>query len=249
VLRAYRDGTIFGELYGEGPVRVLWLHGWQRRGADFAGAAQALARAGVGSLALDLPGFGSSPLPTVAGGAREYASALAPVLREVAAEPLILVGHSFGGSIATVLAAEHPELVRAVVLSGAPLLRERSTTGPPWRYRAIRWLRARSLVSEERLEAARQRYGSRDYRHAEGRLRDVLVATVNESYEDEISRLRVPVVMVWGEHDTEAPLGVAERAATQMTCPHSMRVVAGVGHMVPLDAPGELVAAVQGLLG
>jgi len=33
------------------------------------------------------------------------------------------------------------------------------------------------------LEAARQKYGSRDYRDATGVMRDVLVASVNESYE------------------------------------------------------------------
>jgi len=29
VLRAYGDGNIFGEPYGQGPVRIVWLHGWR----------------------------------------------------------------------------------------------------------------------------------------------------------------------------------------------------------------------------
>ena len=243
MLRAFGNGTIFGEPYGPGPVRVLWLHGWARRGADFASAAQLLADQGVGSVALDLPGFGSSPLPTVAGGARMYAELLTPILSEMANEPLIVVGHSFGGTVATVLAAEHPELVRALVVSGGPLIRTRTASRPPLRYRLVRWLRARSLVSEERLESVRQRYGSSDYRAAHGLLRDILVASVNESYEDEIRRLVVPVTMVWGEGDIEVPVSVAEQAATLMNCPHSLRLLAGVGHLVPTEAPDELVAS------
>ena len=62
VLRAYGDGTLFGEPYGEGPVRVVFLHGWARRGADFAACATELAGRGVASVTLDLPGFGSSPV-------------------------------------------------------------------------------------------------------------------------------------------------------------------------------------------
>lgn len=249
MLRAFGNGTIFGETYGTGPVRVLWLHGWARRGADFAGAAQLLADQGVASVALDLPGFGSSPLPTVAGGARMYAELVTPILAEMADKPLIVAGHSFGGTVATVLAAEHPELVRALVLSGSPLIRARASSRPPWRYRLVRWLRARSLVSEARIESVRQRYGSSDYRAAHGLLRDILVASVNESYEDEIKRLEVPVTMVWGERDTEVPVSVAERAATLMHCPHSLHLVAGVGHLVPTDAPEALAASLDEVVG
>ena len=82
MLQAYGDGTIFGTPYGEGPVRVLWLHGWARQGQDFAVAAGLLAEHGVASVALDLPGFGASPAPSTAVGARGYAELIVPVLVE-----------------------------------------------------------------------------------------------------------------------------------------------------------------------
>jgi len=95
VLRAYANGTIFGETYGEGEIRVIWLHGWGRTGADFAKSAELLAQRGVASLALDLPGFGASPPPATAGGARTYATLLVSALKEVGSTPVVLVGHSF----------------------------------------------------------------------------------------------------------------------------------------------------------
>ena len=116
MLRAYGDGTLFGEPYGEGPVRVIWLHGWGRRGEDFAAAANELARRGVASVALDLPGFGASPAPASPSGARGYAEMVAPVLREIGDAPFVLVGHSFGGTVASVIAADHPEIIRSLVL-------------------------------------------------------------------------------------------------------------------------------------
>ena len=112
MLRAYGDGNLFGEPYGVGPVRVVWLHGWARRAHDFAAAATRLTEDGASSVALDLPGFGSSPAPAVAGGARHYATLVAPALADLADGPVVLVGHSFGGLVATVIAADHPELVR-----------------------------------------------------------------------------------------------------------------------------------------
>jgi len=244
VLRSYGDSNLFGESYGAGTARVVWLHGWARSAGDFAVAASTLADRGVASVALDLPGFGASPLPEVAGGARHYAGLVVPALRSLADEPLVLVGHSFGGTVAAVVASTHPDAVRSLVLTGAPLIRRASTKKAPFAYRSQRWLHAKGLLSDERVEAARQKYGSTDYRRAHGLLRDVLVASVNESYETELATLSLPVDFVWGELDGDVPVDVAARAGELVRGEHTLRVITGVGHMVPLETPDELVDAV-----
>jgi pimeloyl-ACP methyl ester carboxylesterase len=248
VLRAYGDGNIFGEPYGEGPVRVVWLHGWARRGQDFAVAASTLARRGTASVALDLPGFGASPPPVVAGGARHYAELMAPALRNISDEPFVLVGHSFGGTVACVFTAEHPEMVRALVLTGVPLIRRGHASSSPVAYRTVRWLHKRGLVKEPRMEAARQKYGSRDYRNASGVMRDVLVARVNESYENELSRLNVPVTLLWGEEDREVPVEVANRASASIGSTHTLQLLQGVGHLLPTEAPSDLANVVEAMV-
>jgi pimeloyl-ACP methyl ester carboxylesterase len=162
----------------------------------------------------------------------------------MSSEPLVLVGHSFGGCIATVLAADYPQSVAALVLVGAPLVHTSSSAKPPWRYRATRYLHAKGVLSNSTMEAARQRYGSSDYRNASGLLRDILVARVNESYEDELSRVRAPVAMLWGERDLDVPESVAARAGVLLHAPHTFRSVAGVGHLVPTEAPRELASTI-----
>jgi pimeloyl-ACP methyl ester carboxylesterase len=248
VLRAYGDGNIFGEPFGQGPVRIIWLHGWARRGQDFAASATILGQRGVASVALDLPGFGTSPAPDSPGGARRYAELVLPALKEIGDGPFVLVGHSFGGTVACVVAANHPELVRSLVLTGAPLLRAPSSRKSPPAYRTLRWLHDHGLVSDERMEAARQKYGSRDYRNATGVMRDVLVASVNESYEAELARLEVPVTLLWGEEDREVPLDVATRASTLVSTTPTLRSLHGIGHLVPTEAPEELANVVGALL-
>jgi len=248
VLQAFGDGTLFGETYGEGPVRIVWLHGWGRRGQDFSAAASALASDGVASVALDLPGFGASAPPRDAGGARHYVDLITPTMCDLAERPVVLVGHSFGGSVATVLAARHPDLVRALVLTGPPLVRPTSSGRRSLRFRALRWGFARGLVPEVRMERARQRYGSRDYRAATGVMRAVLVASVNERYDDELARISAPVTFLWGELDTEVPPSIALEAQSMLHVPSTMRVLAGVGHLVPTEAPGDLAAAVREVL-
>lgn len=248
MLKVFDEGRLFAETYGEGPTRVVWLHGWARRGDDFAQCARTLADEGVASVSFDLPGFGASPLPQGVGGASLYADALEGVLREVATSPVVLVGHSFGGAVAVTLAAREPGLVRHLILTGAPRLSRVTKGSAPRGYRALRFARRRGLISEARLERARQRYGSPDYRRAHGALREILVASVNEDYETPMRALKSPLTMIWGANDVDAPAAVARRALDLVSVPATWRTLDGVGHLTPIEAPNVLVDAVRDAL-
>lgn len=243
MLRSFAEGRLFGSRLGTQPPRVLALHGWGRSHRDFdavLGAAEPASA--LDSIALDLPGFGASPPPDVVWGAGDYAICVGQVLAEMSA-PVVVLGHSFGGRVAVHLAAARPEAVRALVLTGAPLLRvgapKRVATG----YRVVRGLRRVGLVSERRLEAARQRYGSADYRAAQGVMRQIHVRAVNETDEEQLRALRCPVRLVWGDDDTAAPLEVGRRVAELVGA--ELTVVPGAGHLTPLTAPSALRVAVE----
>jgi len=246
VLRAYGEGNIFGEAYGDGPVQVVWLHGWAHTRVDFASCGDLLAREGVSSVALDLPGFGASPSPPRAGGGKLYGELLAPALSSLGEGPFIVVGHSFGGKIAAELAATYPHLVRALVLTGAPLVRVSATRRSPAPYRLMRTLHRRGLISEQRMEAARQKFGSHDYRLASGILREILVLSVNESYEEQLARIHAPVDLVWGADDRDVPVEVARRVQELLIASAhvELEVVVDTGHLVPTERPAVLVAHV-----
>lgn len=83
------------------------------------------------------------------------------VVRPVAAGPLILMGHSMGGLVATLSLARHPQRYRAVVLS-APMYD--ICTGPIPRGAAV-WL-AERFCGWGRAEA--YAFGQHDYDPAEG---------------------------------------------------------------------------------
>ncbi len=239
-LRAY--GRLFAARSGDGPPRLLALHGWGRTRSDFDALLD-----GYPALAVDLPGFGASPVPDEPIGATGYAALIEPLLSEFSSAPIV-VGHSFGGRVAVALAAGNPDQVAGLVLVGVPLLRPAGgRSSPPRRYRLLRAGARWGLVSDRRLEAAKQRYGSADYRAATGVMRDILVKVVNESYEVELERLRCPVRMVWGEADTAAPVTIA-RSALELIDDGTLDVVEGAGHNVHLSHPDRLRAAIDGLM-
>lgn len=249
MLKSLAGGALFGEVWGTGRPEVLVLHGWRRTHADFAAVVGPQSPAGaLATLAPDLPGFGSTPAPDTVWGADDYAAALVPLLEgaaEGAPQPVVVLGHSRGGCIAVALAAARPDLVRALVLTGAPVVpRPGGRRRPAPGYRAIKALRRLGLVGEARLEEARRRYGSADYRAAEGIMRPVFVRLVNERYDEELAALRCPVELVWGEDDAEVPVAVAQAigaavpGAVLTLCP-------GAGHLTPLTVPDVLRAAVE----
>lgn len=232
---------LFGERFGP-PAPVLALHGWGRSRLDWAGVLSS-----TGGLALDLPGFGATPPPAEAMGAAGYAALVEPVLDALAGH-LVIVGHSFGGRVAVHLAARRPEAVAGLVLAGVPLVRlPGARPRVSWPYRAWRVGRRLRLVPEARLEQARRRHGSADYRAASGVMREVLVRVVGESYEEQLSALRCPVRLVWGEADRVVPPAVAERALS-LLAEGSLTRLPGVGHDSPGQAPDDLAAAIRGLL-
>ena len=250
MLQAFLDGAVFGASSGDGLPRVVCLHGWRRTHDDFAAVGAALASDDVASLYIDLPGFGATPPPAEPMGARGYATQLRPLVAAAAAAagPIVLVGHSFGGRVAICLAATSPASVAGVVLAGVPLVRSAMPTSQvSQRYRAIRRLARLGLVSPARLEAARKQYGSADYRAASGAVRDVLVTVVQESYEPELAATSCPIDLVWGADDTTVPVRVAE-AARSIAPTATLSVLVGVGHLVPVEAPGELADRAAALL-
>ncbi|HMK62450.1 MAG TPA: alpha/beta fold hydrolase, partial [Acidimicrobiales bacterium] len=135
MLRSLAGGSMFGEVWGAFPCRVVALHGWGRTHGDFARAFGPPSDP-LDVLAPDLPGFGATPPPPEPWGSAEYAAAVERLFvdpngadRSITSTPsavrapAVIVGHSFGGRVALQLAVARPDLVAALVLTGVPLVR------------------------------------------------------------------------------------------------------------------------------
>lgn len=239
-VKAFGPDGIIGEQYGDARPRILALHGWGRTHRDFAALLE-----GFDAIALDLPGFGSTPEPEAAISAAGYAERVAPVFDELEL-PAVLIGHSFGGRAAVALAAKHPEKVGGLVLTGVPLLRleQGGRSKVALGYRLLRLAHRLGFVRGDLMERARQRYGSADYRAANGVMREILVKAVNETYEEEMRAVKCPVELVWGELDTAAPLAVGQ-GALDFLDEAELTVVAGCDHYTPSNAPEALREALR----
>lgn len=108
-LAALRFGT-------RGGPRVLALHGWLDNANSFAPLAAALPELDL--VALDLPGHGHSAHkpPRTWYHYIDYLDDALAALDELGWEECVLLGHSLGGAVASVLAAARPRRVTKLVL-------------------------------------------------------------------------------------------------------------------------------------
>jgi pimeloyl-ACP methyl ester carboxylesterase len=106
--------TDSGVAPGQDGPPLLLVHGWTCDSHDWAFQLDEFS-AGHRVLAVDLRGHGRSSVPATDYTVPRHAADLARLLELLGLDPVIAIGHSLGGSVAAVLAVEHPERVRAMV--------------------------------------------------------------------------------------------------------------------------------------
>lgn len=106
---------------GVGPP-VLFLHGFPEFWYAWRHQLPALASAGFRAIAPDLRGYNETERPKALSAYRPSAlvADVASLIREVAREPVFLVGHDWGGVLAWRCAALFPQLIRKLIILNAP---------------------------------------------------------------------------------------------------------------------------------
>lgn len=248
---------------GEGPP-VLLLHGLAGHAGEWAETAAWLAQR-CRVVALDARGHGRSERsPTDVSRAAHVADAAFAVER-LELDPVVAVGQSLGGQTALLLAAERPDLVRALVIADASPAGARDTEEIEATVaRVSSWLRGWPVPFASR-EAAIEFFGGPSLtatawadglEHREGGWWprfdvEVMARTLGEaasrSYWDAWERIECPALVV------RAETGVIPAADAQAMADRGRHVrlteLADAAHDLHLDRPAEWRAAVSEFLG
>lgn len=191
---------------GSGPV-VLAVHGipgtvrdWRYLGAVIEGPLR--------MVRVDLPGFGATPLQDRRDlTAESFARAVLGVMDALDLRRVVLLGHSFGAVVSTVIAAEHPERVAGLALLASPGRKlHRGAKGiirlRPALDALLRVPGSRALI-DPGLKAAFDRAGFQKSIPAEARLHAVLAIdrATFARHRDRIEDVRAPSLVAWAEDD------------------------------------------------
>ncbi len=112
-----QDGvTIAYRTFGDGPAKVVLVHGWMVSGAVYEPLLDALDVTGLTVIMPDLRGSGASDRPGSGHSIAEHAADVLAVADAEGASTFVVVGHSMGGQIAAWIAATSPDRVRGAAL-------------------------------------------------------------------------------------------------------------------------------------
>jgi pimeloyl-ACP methyl ester carboxylesterase len=250
------DHALFDQA-GEGPA-VMLVHAGIADRRMWRPYLPWLAAQGRHAIAPDLPGFGEHIPSADPPAPWDF---LRDVLDELAVDRAVIVGNSFGGAVGLRLALTAPERVRglAMISAPAPGMEPSSQLEQAWTAESEAMERGDIDGAVEAVVAAWLVPG------APADLRDLVAAMQRQAFEldpegtmpqppdpveehpERVREIAVPALVAVGESDMPDFVWSAQALADAL--PHaSHRVIAGAGHLAPLEAPDAFRALLAGFL-
>lgn len=237
--------------FGRGPTVVL-VHGLGSRATHWLPVARDLARDHRVVL-IDLPGHGLAGMP----GVLTLAEAAEALDRAIAAEtpdgePVLLVGHSVGGLVATAEALAHPDRVSALVLVETALRPQMSEDDRAALLEALDHDYRATLRANYAAFGRDSVQGAQLYDEAaqldSTAMKQWIDLAVSTDLSSEARGLRPRVLAVlaphsWGE--AESWPAVAESLGYSRVPDVTPLRIPGCGHFIMLDRPGVLANAIR----
>lgn len=214
---------------------IVIQHGWghsREHWAQFAGMFH-----DVDVQTIDLPGFGSEPLVSPEWGIPEYASWAQSKIESLKSKKIILIGHSFGGRIATCIASRNPEWLAQLVLIGAPCLYM-----PSQKVRLIK--RIAKVVKMLGLTSNPLSLNSELTEADKKGMGEIYRRVVSYDQTDELKKIHVGTLILRGIDDTY-PSDEVCNTMHQLVQGSQYEVLPGVGHNIHLENPTLLYGIVR----
>lgn len=182
--------------FGENGLTLVFLHGWQQDSRSFLLLVPFLHQY-YRLFFLDLPGFGQSGKPPDSFTSFDFARVIVDWLRKKKFKKIVLIGHSFGGKIAAIIASQNPHLISKLILI--------SSSGLPYSPKLIllQKVMPNSLLKKIPMRL-KMIFASRDYKEA-GLLLPIFKTVVKENIQSLLPEIKMPTLIIWGKNDREIP--------------------------------------------
>ncbi|MBM3208671.1 alpha/beta hydrolase [Candidatus Shapirobacteria bacterium] len=211
--------------FGEGKPPIVFIHGWQQDCHSFTPLVPFLFKQRKLFL-IELPGFGQSELPQKISSSKDYALAVKYWLLKKKITPVTLVGHSYGGKIATLVAYQNPKIITKLILIAPSGIPEPKI-----------WYRFKELIPTPIKRVVRSFLVSRDYKNA-GRLRPLFKNIVKEDLRPIYAKIKSPTLVIWGKEDNELSPDLGENI--HQLIPNSRLEIVSGNHFVFQQNPEEI---------
>jgi len=181
---------------------ILILHGWGSN-KDIMKQAFGSHFDGYKHIYVDMPGFGKSSNNMIL-HSEDYAKIMELFLQTLDAKPTIIMGHSFGGKVATLL---DPKCL--VLLSSAGIL-------VPKPLSVKLQIALVKLLKPFGMKKIRSLFVAADAKNVSHEMYETFKNVVNENFESNFAKVSSKALLFWGKEDTATPLWTAQKINTMI---------------------------------
>jgi len=192
---------------------------------------------------LDLPGFGKTPIEK-AMTLKDYADFVYKFLEDNKIEKPIVIGHSFGGAVATKLALLYPDNISKLILVDASAIR-RPRRKMILLEKIMPILKPIIVGKLKQIIIKLLKFDKTDYAQIKSReLKETFKNVIKENLQPYLFEIKSPTLIIWGEKDKITPLADGQLIAK--TIPGAkFAVIKNAGHFVFLEKPEEFVKLIK----
>lgn len=240
------------QIWGEGDIPVLLLHGWAASFDTYRGIASALGDR-CRLYAVNFPGCGGSETMHEPWNLDDYCDFVLEFMKLMELDNPIMIGHSHGGRVTMKLVADGKVNPPKIVLLDAAGLIPKKSLKQKMRARNFKIIKRVLTLpplknhTENLLNRARAHYGSADYNAAPEVLRKTMVSLVNTDIREKLPNIKCPTLLIWGENDTATPLEDA-KTIERLVPDAGLCVISGTGHFSFCEKPYEAHAILRSFI-
>ncbi|PSO46608.1 MAG: hypothetical protein BRC24_01090, partial [Parcubacteria group bacterium SW_4_46_8] len=196
-------------------------------------------------LLIDLPGFGKSTTPKAALELDDFCDIVSAVLDEYEPEEVTILGHSFGGQVATKYAVSSPRRVNKLVLINSASVRNNESSLITSLATLLRPLFKLPFLRNMKGWLLRKINGI-DYQ-VNPKMYPTLKNIIAEDMRPILDQIKQPTLIVWGEADTVTPKEQAYTISEHI--PQALVVMLpGAGHFSFIDAPRKAADSIMSFI-
>jgi len=226
---------------------ILVLHGWNTTGSEnWVPFLEHFPLENTRIIAIDLPGFANSSQPTEVWSATEYADFIAEFISKKVSSSVDIIGHSFGGAIAVILAAKYPHLVKKMVLAAPAIVRLQPSLSSKIITKISKkgsFLKHIPLVKKVWYKF----FGSSDYAKTDGIMKQIMTKVIKQDLQHFLPAVSCPVLLIWGTVDKYTPYWQAKKIADQLS-DVNLVTLNNVNHGIHLNALPSFIKEVYNFL-
>ncbi|MFJ3692850.1 alpha/beta fold hydrolase [Streptomyces sp. NPDC090052] len=235
---------------GAGPT-LVFLHYWGGSARTWDLVVDRLAGRDV--LTADFRGWSrSSSLPGPC-TLRRLADDTLDVIADAGVTDYVLVGHSMGGKVAQLIAATRPTGLRGIILVGSGPAKPAAEITPEYREglshaydsdESVAGARDTILTATELPESVKAQIAADSRAGTDAARMEWPLRGIAEDITGYTRMISVPALVVAGENDHVEPVDVLRDNLVPYLSGADFTVIPDSGHLIPLEAPAELVEAI-----